>query len=162
MSRDDRSWNDGDKLSFSERDRRRREGRSSDPSRPRGKPAQERADAAAKHYIKAIDGIFSGGSKAEIEKLAKAMRDAHGSAGLADACRAYRDAAGLPREAFLISLFLDSGDPELILAGFAALRSGLESGVVKLTSGLRSQLRILSEDSNDDVAEGAEELLGQL
>ena len=162
MSGDDRSWNDGDKLSFSERDRRRREGRSSDAPRPGGKQTQARADAAAKQYVKAIDGIFSGGSKAEIEKLARAMRDAHGSPGLADACRAYRDATGLPREAFLISLFLDTGDPELILAGFEALRASHDSGIVKLTGGLRSQLRILSEDANDDVAEGAEELLSEL
>jgi hypothetical protein len=162
VSGDDRSWNDGDKLSFSERDRRRREGRSSDEPRPGGKQSQERADAAAKQYIKAIDGIFSGGSKAEVEKLVQAMRNAHGSPGLADACRAYRDAAGLPAEASLISLFLDTGEPELILAGFDALRAGHESGIVKPTGGLRSQLRILAEDADDDVAEGAEALLEEL
>jgi len=162
VSGDDRSWNDGDKLSFSERDRRRRERRSSDGSRPQGKADAARAEAAAKQYIKAIDGIFSKGSKAEVEKLARAMREAHGSPDLANACRAYRDGAGLPKDAFLISLFLDSGDVELILAGFEALRASHDSGIVKLTGGVRSQLRILSEHANDDVAEGAEQLLREL
>ena len=159
MSGDDRSWNDGDKLSFSERDRRRREGRSSGEPRPQGKAAQSRAAAAAKQYLKEIDGVFSGGSKAETEKLAAGMRDAHGTPGLADACRAYREAAGLPAEASLISLFLDSGEPEIILWGLEALRLGCEGDGLKVTSGLRSQLRILAEDANDDVAEGAEDLL---
>ena len=36
MSRDDRSWNDGGKLSFSERDRLRREGGRPEERRPRG------------------------------------------------------------------------------------------------------------------------------
>ena len=77
MSGDDRSWNDGDKLSFSERDRIRREGRSSEDRRPRG-VSQAKADEVSKQYIKKLDGLFStekGGSK--VEKLASAMRAAH-------------------------------------------------------------------------------------
>ena len=46
MSRDDRSWNDGDKLSFSELDRRRREGRGSREERPRG-VSQAKLEAAS-------------------------------------------------------------------------------------------------------------------
>jgi len=40
----------------------------------------------------------------------------HGTAGLADACRAYRDALGLPADASLLSIFLDAGDPALVCA----------------------------------------------
>jgi len=159
VSGDDRSWIDREKKSFSELDRQRREGRSSGEQQPRGKAARERSEAATKQYLKDIDGVFSRGTKAEIEKLASAMRDALGTPGLADACRAYLAAAGLPEEAPLISLFLDAGEPELVLLGLSALRSGCESGTVKLTGSLRSQLRILAEDADNEVAETAEELL---
>jgi len=162
VSRDDRSWTERDKLSFSELDRRRRERSASDERRPRGKAAQERAQAASKQYLKEIDGIFSGGNKAEVEKLAAAMRDAHGTPALADACRAYLSAAGAPTAAPLISLFLDAGEPEIILAGLEALRLASAGGAVKVTGGLRSQLRILAEDADDAVAEAAEDLLGAL
>jgi hypothetical protein len=162
VSGDDRSWIDGEKRSFSELDRLRRERGSSDEPRPRSKAAQERAAAATKQYVTEIDGLFSKGGKAENERLAAAMRNAHGTPGLADACRAYRQAAGPPGEASLISLFLDTGEPEMILVGLEALRIGHENETVKVTSGLRSQLRILSEDADDPVAEGAEELLDAL
>ena len=162
MSGDDRSWQDGEKLSFSELDRRRRERRSSGEQAPRSKAARERSEAATSRYLKEIDGLFSHGDKARIERLVAAMRDAHGTPGLADACRAYHDAAGLPAEAPLISLFLDTGVPDLILVGLATLKTGRESGSLKVTSSLRSQLRILSQDSDDEVAETAEELLESL
>lgn len=162
MSGDDRSWVDREKKSFSELDRQRRERRPSDEKRPRGKVAEERAEVATKQYIKEIDGLFSQGKKAEFEQITTAMRNAHGTPGLADACRVYHQAAGLPGEASLISLFLDTGDPEMILLGLEALRIGHENGSVKVTSGLRSQLRILAEDADDEVAEGAEELLDAL
>lgn len=162
MSGDDRSWMDREKRSFSELDRLRRERRSSGERRPQGKAAQERAQAATKQYMKEIDGLFSQGNKAELERITTAMRDAHGTPGLADACRVYHQTVGLPDEAPLISLFLDTGDPEMILVGLEALRIGHENGTVKVTSGLRSQLRILSEDADDEVAEVAEELLDTL
>jgi hypothetical protein len=162
VSGDDRSWVEREKRSFSELDRQRRERRPSDEHRPRGKAAQERAAAAAKQYVREIDGLFSKGNKAALEQITAAMRDAHGTPGLTDACRAYHQAAGLPGEASLISLFLDTGEPEMILVGLEALRIGHENGSVKVTSGLRSQLRILSEDADDEVAEMAEELLDAL
>ena len=162
MSGDDRSWVDREKRSFSELDRQRRERRSSDEHRPQGKAAQERAAAATKQYVREIDGLFSKGNKAELERITAAMRDAHGTPELADACRVYHQAAGLPGEASLISLFLDTGDPEMILVGLEALRTGHANGTLKVTSGLRSQLRILSEDADDEVAETAEELLDTL
>jgi hypothetical protein len=160
VSRDDRSWLDGDKLTFSERDQLRKRPGESRERQPRSPAARERAEAATKQYLKEIDGVFSkGGVSAEAERLARAMRDAHGTPGLADACRAYRDALGIPEDASLLSLFLDTGDPELVLCGLEALRSAHEGGELALTSGLRSQLRMLAQDSDDAVAESAEELL---
>jgi len=162
VSRDDRSWNDGDKLSFSERDRIRREGRSSEDRRPRG-VSKAKAEEASKQYIKTLDGMFSkkkGG--AEIEKLTAAMRAAHGTSGLAAACREYRDAAGLPDDPSLLSMFLDSADPELVVGGLEALQNACQSGSWKASGGLRSQIRMLADDPNDEVAELAEALAEQL
>jgi hypothetical protein len=59
-------------------------------------------------------------------------------------------------------LFLDASDCEVILLGFEALRVGAEKGSITLSGSLRSQLRILAEDSDDAVADAAEELLEAL
>jgi hypothetical protein len=162
VSGDDRSWAYREKKSFSELDRQRREGGSGSERRPRGKAEEERAATAAKQYLKAADGIFSGGGKAEIERLAAAMRDALGTPGLADACRAYHETAGLPREAALISLFLDAGDREVILLGLQAVEAARANESFEKTGSLRSQLRMLAEDSDDEIAEAAEDLLESL
>jgi hypothetical protein len=159
VSGDDRSWIDREKKSFSELDRQRREGRSNEERRPTDQATRQRSAAATKQYLREVQGAFAGGRKAEVEKLAGAMRDAHGTPGLADACRAYQAIAGLPDSAPLISLYLDTRDRELILAGLAALRAGREKASVKVTSGLRSQLRTFSEDRDDEIAEAAGELL---
>ncbi len=163
MSGDDKNWLDREKLSFAERDRRRRgEGRSADAHEPRNQAERERSDAATKQYLKEADGMFAGGNKAERERLAVAMRDAHGTPALADACRAYHAAGGLPEDLRLASLFLDANDCEVILLGYEALRAGAEKGTIALSGSLRSQLRVLAEDSDDAVADGAEELLEAL
>jgi hypothetical protein len=160
VSRDDRSWNDGDKLSFSERDRKRREGQSSEDRRPRGvSPAK--AEEASKQYIRNLDGLFSK-KKGEVEKLAATMRAAHGSNGLAAACRAYRDAAGIPEDPSLLGMFLDSGEPELIVGGLEAIQAACQSGKWRASGGLRSQIRMLADDPNNEVAELAEALAEQL
>jgi hypothetical protein len=155
---DDRSWNDGDKLSFSERDRRRREGPSSQERRPKGVSKAKEA-AVTKQYIKQLDGLFSktkGG--AEVEQLEAAVRAARGTSGLADACRQYREVAGFPEDAALLGMFLDSGDDELVVGGLKALRAACDAGGFKASGGLRSQIRMLAEAPDDEVAELAETL----
>ena len=157
---DDRpSWVEREKKSFSELDRMRRERRSGGEQHPRSAGAQARATQATKQYVKQIDGIFSAGKAEQLEKLAQAMRDARGTPELADACRAYRDALGLPADARHISCFLDAGERELVVDGLEALRQAHESGNFEMTAGLRSQLRMLAEDPDDEVAEKAEELI---
>lgn len=159
--RDDKpGWSEREKLSFSERDRRRRERRDGHEPRPQGEKARQREAAGTRQYLKQIDGLFgSAPGKAEAERLARAMRDAHGTPKLAEACRAYRDALGMPDAARELALFLDSGDAELVVAALERLRAGHESGELELTSGLRSQLRMLAQDPDDAVAEAAEDLL---
>lgn len=157
------SWTERDKLSFSELDRRRRERRQGHESRARSEKGRQREASASRQYLKQIDGLFGKAPRsAEVEGLVRAMRDAHGTPGLAAACRAYRDAAGIPDDLRDVALFLDSRDAELVVAALGALRGRHDAGGLDVTSGLRSQLRTLAEDPDDAVAGAAEELLAAL
>lgn len=158
-ARDKPSWTQRDKLSFSELDRRRRERRSSGDAPAKGPGAQAREGAATQQYLKHLDGMFSKSGGAEAERLANAMHDAHGTPGLADACRAYRDELGVPDDPSLLSLFLDSGDRELVLVGLEALGSAHAAGALRAKRGLKTQLELLAQGSDDAVAEAAEDLL---
>ncbi len=149
---------DREKKSFSELDRARREKRSGGESADRSPASQARSRDATRQYLKQIDSLFDGGKRREVEGLARAMLDARGSPGLAAACRAYLEGAGLPTEARLVSCLLDAGERDLVLAGLDALRPP-DGPVLELTPGLRSQLRMLAQDSDDEIAETAEELL---
>jgi len=164
MGDDDRpGWADREKKSFSELDRMRREKPSSGERRPQGAAAQARAQAATQQYLGKIDGIFSGGKGgAEGGRLAQAVRDARGTPGLDDACRAYREAVGLASDAGLVACFLECGARELVLDGLEALRIGHEAQTFAVTAGLRTQLRMLANEPDDEVAEIAEELLDAL
>jgi len=153
------------KLSWSEIDKRRDgAGGRREERGPRGAVQQERAQAAARQYVKKIGSeLFSkhaGGERAD--ELASAMRDAHGTPRLAEVCRDFLAEMGAPRDAALLSLFLDAGEPELVLAGCDGLERLREAGELDSRSGLRTQLRMLAEDANDDVAYAAEELLAKI
>ena len=159
MSRDDDD-RPRERLSWREIDRRRGGARQRPEDRPKSRDEIARDSAAAKAYTKKLDGLFvTGKGGAAGERLAREMREARGTPTLAGACRAYRDAVGLPGDPAQLSLFLDSGDPELVLAGLGALRAARAGGTLQPTSGLRTQLRMLTQDPNDAVAEAAEELL---
>ena len=163
MSRnDDRpGFLDREKKSFSELDRLRRERRGSREAAGRAGPGQKaRLESAKKQYLKQIDSLFAKGEGgAEGERLAQVVRDARGTPGLAAACRAYRDAVGVPRELALLSCFLEAGEPEIVLAGLEALRAEGDAARFQATPGVRTQLRLLAQDSDDAVASSAEELL---
>jgi hypothetical protein len=140
----------------------RREGGRSEDRRPRG-VSKAKVESVTKQYIKQLDGMFSEKKgSAEAQKLEAAMRAAHGTPGLAAACREYLEGVGPPTEAALIGMFLDSGAPELVVAGLSALQAVIESGEVKLSGGLRSQVRMLAEDPDNEIAELAEELAERL
>jgi hypothetical protein len=113
--------------------------------------------------MKQLDQLFTktpGG--AEADRLAKAIRDAHGTPGLAGACRAFRDALGCPHDPGLLALFLDAREPELVCEALGALAAMHATGKLAASPGLRTQLRLLMQDSDDAVAEGAETLLARL
>jgi len=156
------AYHDRDKKSFAERDRMRRESRPGE-ARPRDPAAQRRSAAGAQAYLKQLDQLFVGGpGGADGKRLARAMLDARGTPGLSDACRAYLDAVGPPREARLISCFLDTGDRELVCAGLEALRETRARAELEVSAGLLRQLRMLADGPDDEVAEHAEALMDDI
>lgn len=160
MSGDDRNYLDREKKSFSELDRARREGGGSAPRE--GTRAAADAARASKDALAHADALFSGGASGERSKLGAALLDARGTPGLVDACRAYRDAVGAPDEARHVSCFLDCDAPDVLLSGLEGLRAGHAAGSLSISSGLKTQLRMLANHADDAVAEEAEALLEEL
>lgn len=150
-----RSWAEIDRLRDRPRGRR-------DERAPRGPAATARARAATQEYLKELDQkLFAKGAPggAEGARLAAAVRAAQGTAGLADACRAYLDAVGPPRAPALLAAFLDTGERALQLAALAAVAEEIGADRLALTPGLRAQLRSLAEGLDDELAEAAEAAL---
>jgi hypothetical protein len=158
--RDDDDRGERPKLSWSELDKRRDKPRShTSERRPRGAAAEARAASATQSYLKKLDQqLFAKGGKSATprSRLADVVRDALGTPGLDDACRAYLAEVGPPADAALVAAFLDARDREIRLAALGALTG---EDRVALTSGLRSQLRVLAEGADDELAERAEEIL---
>jgi hypothetical protein len=162
VSRDDRH-REREKLSFSERDRRLRDKQKGYNEGPQNPAARERSEAATKKYVKSLDSVFATGKGgAQGEELAKAVRAAHGTPGLARACTTYREAIGLPSDLSLLALFLDSGDSDLVVAALTEMRSLQQAGNLNLGAGQRSQVRTLALAFDDRIAEAAEDLLASL
>ena len=148
---------DRPKLSWREIDQRRSQGSTNRGQRgPRGKAAEARAAEASRGYLKDADRLFY---SPEAEELAKAMRDAHGSAGFVEACHAYCAELGVPRDPALLSLFLDARDADLVSLGLEALLLLAQADGLEVSAGLRSQLRLLAESPDDNVAGAAEDLI---
>jgi hypothetical protein len=150
---------DDRKLSYSERDRLRREGGGSG-QRPKSRRAQAEDEKRSHQALQVADSLFTdekGGQAGLV--LANAVRAAHGSAELASECRAYLEQLGPPSETELLSIFLDAGEKELTILALDALLRLKSEGDLQLNGGLKPQVRILSEDFDDDLASRAEELL---
>lgn len=159
MSDDDRP-----KRSWRERDASRNRSRHVTPDdRGRGGTG-ERSRAATEAYKRKLGLLFSGApGGAAGEALARAVREAHGTPGLAAACAAYRDALGMPQDVSLLTMFLDATDRDLVLAALALLsemRAAETPGAIP--PGLRSQAGMLAEGTDDEIAEAAEDLLARL
>jgi len=148
---------DDQKLTYSERDRLRREGGGGRPKSGRARADEEHRSQEA---LKVADSLFThetGGQ--EGKALAAAVSAAHGSPELPAACRAYFDALGVPDSSTLASIFLDAGEKDLSVAVLDELLRQKEAGDLELDGGLKRQVRILSEDFDDDLASRAEDLL---
>jgi len=152
------------KLSWSEIDKRRdRAGgrRDAGEPRPRGAAAEARARQASQTYLKdAAAKLFGGvGAGPQGDRLARAVREAHGTPGLAGACAAYVAELGPPRDAALAAVFLDAGARDAVLAGLAGLASLRDAGRFEPSRALRGRLRLLADDADDEVAAAAEALV---
>ena len=154
MAGDDR------KLTYSERDRLRREGGGRERGGARGGRARADEEKRSQEALKVADALFTdekGGQ--EGKSLANAVREAHGSSELPAACQAYLENVGPPSNLELVSIFLDAGEKSIGVAVLDELLRRKAGGDLELTGGLLRQVRILSEDFDDDLASRAEELL---
>lgn len=154
MADDDR------KLSYSERDKLNRERGSGGGSRPQSGRARAADEERARQAMISAESLFSEQPGGDLGKeLAKAVRAAHGTPDLPAACQAYVDELGAPANNELASIFLDSGQKDLGVLALDALLEKKAKGALEIEGGLKRQLRILSEDFDDDLASRAEELL---
>lgn len=160
------SGDDGERprLSWSEIDKRRdRAGgrRDAQGPHPRGAEAEARSRLASKSYLREAEaklfGAENGGPRGE--RLARAVREAHGTADLAGACAAYVAELGPPRDASLAAVFLDAGEREGVLAGLAGLAALRGEGRLEPSRALRGRLRLLAEDPDDEIASAAEAIV---
>ena len=152
---------DGRKLSYSERDRMRREGggagRRERPQSGRDRDVEEKRSRLA---LAAADALFTDEKGGQTGKaLAIAVREAHGTKELAAACRAYLEQVGPPASGELASIFLDAGEKGISLPVLDELLRRKGAGNLELEGGLKSQIRLLAEDFDDDLASRAEDLL---
>ncbi len=151
------------KRSWAEIDQLRDGSRRGDRERPRNEASQMRTEQATQTYLKEIDKLFSStGRSAEADALVKRLRDAHGTPELAEVCRTFRDEVGLPRETALLSIFLDCNEAELVVDALSTLLMLLEQEEIELGKGVLSQLRVLSQDFDNSIAEVAEDILAKL
>lgn len=161
---DDRDPDERPRRSWREIDRLRDRPRSRSESERSGSAAgQARDRTATRDYLRRMDrALFArtpGGS--EVERRARAVRDALGTPELAEACRAYLELAGPPRDADLVAAFLDAPDRDLVLTGLRSLEREVASGRLRPGAALRARLRNLAEGSDDEVAEAAEDVLAK-
>lgn len=162
MSGDDGS--DRPRLSWSEIDKLRDRPRSRrDEPRLRSAAAQAQSGVATRQYLaRTGDQLFAGARGGDRSTEADEVRAAHGSAELAAACRRYLEAHGSPDDVSLAALFLDADAVDVQLAGLEALTRLHAAEGLSASAGMRTQLRILSQSPDDDVAYTAEELLAAL
>ena len=157
---DDRDHGEREKLSWSEIDKLRDGSRSSRSDRPRGRQAQKEAEGETREALRSAETVFSsekGGATGAA--LAKAVRDNHGTPDLEQACRDYVAELGMPTSAELLSIFLDSRQPDLIVPALEALYEQKRAGTLEISGGLKSQLRILAHEPDDHIAGLSEDLL---
>jgi hypothetical protein len=150
---------DRPKLTYSERDKLRREG-GQGGGPPRSQRAQQEQANATRSALEQAGSLFSPGKGgAEGAQLETAIRDSHGTPAFVAACQAYLDQVGVPDDPSLLTLFLDSGDRGLLVPALEKLLELKNAASLQVGAGLRNQLRVLEQDRDDTVAGISEELL---
>jgi hypothetical protein len=144
-----RSWREIDQMRSGARGSRNEQ-------RPRGKAAEAEARKATRAALSEADELFA---SPRAEEAARELREAHGGGDFEAACQKYRSELGIPEDLSLLSLLLDASDPQLLADALEALLERAQAGEVEVSAGLRTQLRGLSEHTDDNVAGAAEDLL---
>lgn len=133
----------------------------SDDRKPSWKEIE--ANQATQAYLKDLDKLFtSSGRSEEAEALVKRLRDTHGTPELAEVCRTFRQELGMPREIALLSIFLDSKEPDLVVEALETMLMLIDADQAEISKGVQSQIRVLAQDFNNDIAEVAEDILAKL
>lgn len=149
---------DGRKLSYSERDRMRRDGGKRE--RPVTGHDREVEEKRSRLALAAAEDLFTDEKGGQAGKsLANAVREAHGTKELPAACRAYLEKVGPPTSGELASIFLDAGEKAISLPVLDELLRQRSQGKLEIEGGLKRQIRLLAEDFDDDLASRAEDLL---
>jgi hypothetical protein len=156
---------DGEKLSFSERDKAQRERRSGNGSRrSRGGKGSQRSRRSANAYKKKVEErLFGKKEDAARLRLAERLRNAHDTPNFLRIYREYTKSFGMPPEIDLLLLCLDLGEERELLKLIEHLGELAAEAPQEQRSLLRSRLRNLEMSAtSDSVAYAATDLLGQL
>ena len=115
-------------------------------------------------YPAMIEAAKAEGEKAAVRSFSYANEVEKVHAALYEkALSSYERALQLsPDDPALLSLFLDADDPEIVAEAIRKLGERHASGEVQISRGIKSQLRVLEQSTDDDVAYEAEELLARL
>lgn len=160
---------EGDKPSFSEMDRRRRDKRRNGGNggngerRPRGEKSQRRARAASAAYRRKVEERLFG-KKADRTRLRleERLRAAHGTPSFHRTYREYVKAVGMPADVGLLGMLLDLGEEREVLKVVEGIEGVLDTISPEQRSLVRSRLRNLEMSTESDlVADAAADLLTQ-
>ncbi|MBK7951835.1 MAG: hypothetical protein IPK00_24495 [Deltaproteobacteria bacterium] len=152
---------DGRKLSYSERDRMRREGKGAGRSeRPQSGHDRALEEKRSRLALAAAEELFTDEKGGQLGKtLANAVREAHGSKGLAAACQAYLEKVGPPSTGELASIFLDAGRNRSACRCSSALLQQKGQGKLGSSRAAWRQIRLLGGFRRRGSPSRAEDLL---
>jgi hypothetical protein len=156
---------DGDKISFSELDKRRREKKSGNGQRgPRGERAQRRSRAATAAYKRRVEEhLFGRSGDAPRMRLEQRLRESHDTPNFLRIYREYVKGYGMPERFPVLLLLLDLEDEREVLRVVEALGIAASDAAPEQKNLLRSRLRNLEMSaSSDALADAAKDLLARL
>ncbi|NIQ37826.1 MAG: hypothetical protein GTN81_04460 [Proteobacteria bacterium] len=159
-----RDYDDGDRPSWREIDRRKDRSFHAPRDRSEGRGRTAQSSWLQKQYRKEAEKLFTGKKGSDKHKAAhSAVYESHGSVLFAEAVRTYLEEYGLPDDWSTLSLLLDYDDPAVVRETIGLLRGQYETRTAIEKQGFRSKLEILAMTTkDDDLREFVEEALTAL
>lgn len=158
---DEYEYNDEDKPSWRDIDRKRDKSRHVSEDRPEPRAKSPKKEWAQKMYLKEIENLFKG--KKATKEHGGALRDIHENAGTKKfntAVKKYLKEYGMPDDWSTLFLLLDYKDIKVVRQAAAALQTLAKDAPLNLREGLKSKLNIIAMTTdNDDLRDIAEETL---